>query len=243
MEQQSPKTIVPNVITKKFLGRWTPANHCFCCDSFTLMKGMKIITIIGMIVSAINAVRPVVITAIDGHWFLLLFTIINIVQFVFFWKGYRAAVSFNIDQTKVFMKFMYVFSAILLIQSIIIDAVMREGRPFEFVDVLTLILNIYSIYIIWSFIAKMEVGDFELIKNGPKRDGVDNQMPQIVQGHVVQNPQNNQEITQGQLVLGGQAIPIVESGDDDQDHPVKIPMTTAVVITKGYKSTSVEDGV
>eukprot|EP00357_Protocruzia_adherens_P003448 CAMPEP_0115002294 /NCGR_PEP_ID=MMETSP0216-20121206/17911_1 /TAXON_ID=223996 /ORGANISM="Protocruzia adherens, Strain Boccale" /LENGTH=299 /DNA_ID=CAMNT_0002367843 /DNA_START=174 /DNA_END=1073 /DNA_ORIENTATION=- len=201
----------PNVITKKFLGLWGPATYFCCCDRFTLSMGMSAITIYGMVSSTFSAVRSIVIMAL-GHWFGIMGVIVSIIEISFFWMGNRGAALFDARKVRTFFYFIIIYSVMSLIRAWVSEDAYGDAEFFRFFSIFLILVHLYIVYAVWSFLVRLETCDFDTLRYGPRRDATHHsQLPTVVQGQVVQVQGQNQggpQIQDARIIANSRGVPV-----------------------------------
>mmetsp|Transcript_23688 Transcript_23688/g.26854 ORF Transcript_23688/g.26854 Transcript_23688/m.26854 type:complete len:253 (-) Transcript_23688:394-1152(-) len=157
----------PRLLSRKFLGLWKPATYLCCCRCVTLWMAMTGITVFSFGFSAVIFVQSLV-NIINQTWVTFLPFVLSLIGMIYSFLGLKGTSALRIREIRVF----YYYTIIAAILSPVHNSF--KIFPTDDEDVVMLftilllsgLLYIYSIYIIWSFLTRLQAGDIETIKRG-----------------------------------------------------------------------------
>jgi len=172
----------PLEIHSKFLGIWAPAT-CFCfCRRLSLYTGMAAMTIAGMVLSSLSAVKGLVAIAL-GYWFGIFGILLSMIEIAFFWMGNRGAADLNVRKVRIFFYFGVTFAIVSLIRALITPKVLENETIARVIAAFIFFVHFYCIYMVWSFLKRLEAKDLETLRTGTRREL--NSESEIVPGRVM----------------------------------------------------------
>mmetsp|Transcript_46999 Transcript_46999/g.54180 ORF Transcript_46999/g.54180 Transcript_46999/m.54180 type:complete len:253 (-) Transcript_46999:123-881(-) len=205
--QQSKQQIEQALQNRKFLGLWNPASHFLCSEAWTLCGSMQILTIFGIILSVLAIVHGIILLATQ-HWIGIVSLIFGVADVYYYWIGHKGIVDLN--HTRVFTFYYFciisvfcgiIYYALVLSSSDFLPDVFGEGKAVPWMIVLWFLLQFYMVFLAWSFMVRIEAGDTETLRFGPKRhvftptslrEHDNNSVPQVAEGRIVEVPRNEQ---------------------------------------------------
>jgi len=199
--------------TRKFLGQ-SPLTRCCCCFDVSLNTGCKILAGLQLIYGILGVFCFLLILgALDGASFLI--SVLWMSNFLAGYYGLQACSTLKADYARRFYYFnlyMFLVGVGLLLLSMIVscstaseyycDVATNQFFGFAFVQAP---INLYFLWVLFSFYARLDMGQMELVLYGPAYQHLAARNAMVTAQNSVANPQIAQGVQLHAVTITNQA--------------------------------------